>query len=206
MARPAPTNEVPKLKLSTEASQEMLSNPPRLLKRDSLLDPAVPFTTIIQPGITTILSTPNTPTNITPLSSTGITTISTPAIPQPTFPAPSQTPPNTILIIVVSFAGTMGLIFSLCLAFACYRSWRRRRQPNAGEQANANPEAGQDAPAQPESKQQGSNSLEGNEHGVSPFRSSSNHSTQRAAGGQHTGASLGTSSTSTMHAGTSGRT
>ncbi|KAI1469139.1 uncharacterized protein F4812DRAFT_457684 [Daldinia caldariorum] len=204
-ARSAPKNELPGPKLSNEVSQEMLPSPPRLLKKDSLLDPAVPFTTIIQPG-TTILPTLNTPTGITPSSVARITTTSTPAIPQPTFPAPSQTPPNTLLIIVISFGGAMGLIFSLCLGFACYRSWQRRRRQNAGEQANASPEAGQNAPAQPESKQQGSNSLEANENGVSPFRSPSNHSTPRATGGQHTGASLGTSSGSTMHAGTSGRT
>ncbi|KAK6953241.1 hypothetical protein Daesc_005542 [Daldinia eschscholtzii] len=200
---PAQSTESPGPESSPEVSQGVLSSPLRRLVFTTL-DATPSFITIIQPE-PTIPPLTDTPTRITPSSLIPITPIGTPGIPQPSFFPPSQTPPSNMLIIIVSFAGAIGLITTLCISFACYRSMKRRRQQNISDQASSEPEAGRNASTQQENGQQGSNSLEVNEQGVSPFRSYSNHSTQRATGGQHTGAALGTSSGSAMHAGTTGR-
>ncbi|KAI0122674.1 hypothetical protein F4814DRAFT_446615 [Daldinia grandis] len=160
-------------------------------------DPTASFLTIIWSEPATSLMQP-TPATITPYSPIWVSPIGTNALPRPTFFPPSQTPPSTVIIIIVAFSGAFGLIITLCVALVCYRSLKRRRQQKARG-------GGENAATPQENMQHTSNSLEGNEHGVTPFRPSSNHSTQRATAGQHSGASLGGSSSPTMHAGTGGR-
>ncbi|KAI0849380.1 hypothetical protein F5Y00DRAFT_261516 [Daldinia vernicosa] len=191
--------ELPEPDSLTTASDATSSNPLYLCGFPPF-DPTASFLTIIRSQPATSITQP-TPTNIIPLSSIGVNPIETAGLPRPTFFPPSETPPNTLIIIIAAFSGALGLIITLCIAFACYRSLKRRRQQNAREESNNQPNVDENAASLQESKQNDNNSSEGNDHGVNPFRPPSNHSNQRATAGQHSGASLGTSSGSTMHTG-----
>ncbi|KAI1643681.1 uncharacterized protein F4817DRAFT_319562 [Daldinia loculata] len=196
---PVRRTEIPE-PTSLTSSPDTTSSNPLYLCEFPPFDPTASFLTIIRSEPATSITQP-TPAAITPSSPIWVSPIGTTGLPRPTFSPPSETPPNTIIIIIVAFSGALGLIITLCIAFACYRSLKRRRQQNTSEESNDQPNVDENAGTSQENKQHNNDSLEGNEHGVSPFRPASNHSNQRATAGQHSGASMGTSSGSTMHAG-----
>ncbi|KAI1654392.1 hypothetical protein F4813DRAFT_392640 [Daldinia decipiens] len=196
---PVRRTEIPEPTSFTSSSDTTLPNPLYLCQFPPS-EPTASFLTIIRSEPVASIAQP-TPAAITPSSPIWVTPIGTTGLPRPTFFPPSATPPNTVIIIIVAFSGALGLIITFCIAFACYRSMKRRQQQNTSEESNDQPTVNENTAAPQENKQNNNNSLEGNEHGVSPFRPPSNHANQRATAGQHSGASLGTSSGSTMHAG-----